>query len=100
MNSVYQVIPVSDLRYKAKDILLHLQKEPVVLTQRGRATAVLISFDDYNTMANRLQELEKTQDETLLLFAQAHLQEMEFVGVEALEKLYQEKIGGSLSAKS
>jgi prevent-host-death family protein len=96
MTTIYPILPISDLRYKTKEILHQVSDEPVVLTQRGRATAVLINFDTYNEMARRLQALEELRDEALMLLAQANLQEMEFVGIDALAELYQEQLGETL----
>jgi prevent-host-death family protein len=100
MNALHPVIPISDFRYKTKDILKQSQEEPIILTQRGRATAVLINFDAYNQMATRLQALEDERDAALMQLAWAHKDEMEFVGVEALNALSLEKLGEPLSSTS
>ena len=44
-----EIIPVSDLRQDAASILkkLHNSKDPLVVTQRGRAIAVIQSIDAY-----------------------------------------------------
>lgn len=93
MTTIYPILPVSDLRYKTKEILNQVGDEPVVLTQRGRATAVLINFDAYNEMARRLQALEEIRDEAMMLLAQANAQKLEFVDIDALAELYQEQLG-------
>lgn len=43
------MIPVSDLRDDVAEVLRHVQKsrEPLVVTQRGRAAAVLLSVREY-----------------------------------------------------
>ena len=96
MNSLHPVIPISDLRYKTKDIMNQVQQETIVLTQRGRPTAVLVGFDAYNKMARRLQALEDERDAAIMQLAWAHKDEMEFVGIEALDALFREKLGESL----
>ena len=45
MTIAFPVIPISDLRYKAKEILAQVADQPVVITRRGRAAAVLVDFD-------------------------------------------------------
>ena len=47
------IIPVSDLRQDAARVLKDVKKssEPVFITQRGRATAVLMSLDAYERSA-------------------------------------------------
>lgn len=81
MTTIYPILPVSDLRYKTKEILNQVGDEPVVLTQRGRATAVLINIDAYNEMVRRLQALEEIRDEAMML-----AQMLEFVNNEAYRK--------------
>jgi prevent-host-death family protein len=49
MGKLLNIIPVSDLRQDAAKIMKQLRniKEPLVITQRGRATAVIISVEAY-----------------------------------------------------
>jgi prevent-host-death family protein len=49
MGKLANIIPVSDLRQDAAKLLKQLKnsEEPLVITQRGRATAVLIGVDAY-----------------------------------------------------
>lgn len=49
MSKVPAIVPVSDLRDDAANILDRLKqsREPVVITQRGRAAAVLLSIEEY-----------------------------------------------------
>ena len=49
MGKLSNIIPVSDLRQDAAKLLKQLRKnkEPLIITQRGRATAVMISVDAY-----------------------------------------------------
>lgn len=49
MSRVPNIIPVTDLRQDAAAALKRLQasKQPVIITQRGRAAAVLLSMDEY-----------------------------------------------------
>jgi prevent-host-death family protein len=43
-----KIIPVSDLRQKTSDVLKNVASgEPVFITQRGRASAVLVSMQAY-----------------------------------------------------
>ncbi|MBF0623863.1 MAG: type II toxin-antitoxin system Phd/YefM family antitoxin [Magnetococcales bacterium] len=54
-----EMIPVSDLRQDAAATLKRLEhsRDPIVITQRGRAAAVLMSIDTY----------ERGEEERLLL---------------------------------
>jgi prevent-host-death family protein len=49
MSKVPSIVPISDLREDAANILGRMRKshEPVVITQRGRATAVMVSVEEY-----------------------------------------------------
>jgi prevent-host-death family protein len=49
MPKVPNIIPVTDLRQDAAGALKRLRasKQPVVITQRGRAAAVLLSMEEY-----------------------------------------------------
>jgi len=59
MRSLPAIIPISDLRQDAAGIIRRVaaSDEPVVITQRGRASAVLVSADAY----------ERTQHENEIL---------------------------------
>lgn len=49
MRGVPKLVPVSDLRQDVAAVLKRVQasREPTVITQRGRATAVLLSIEAY-----------------------------------------------------
>ena len=49
MGKLANIIPVSDLRQDAAKLLKQLKhsKEPLIITQRGRAAAVMIGVDAY-----------------------------------------------------
>ena len=49
MTKVPNIIPVTDLRQDAAAALKRLKtsRQPVVITQRGRAAAVLLSMEEY-----------------------------------------------------
>jgi prevent-host-death family protein len=49
MGKLLNILPVSDLRQDAAKILKKLRdsKEPIIITQRGRAAAVIIGVEAY-----------------------------------------------------
>ncbi|MBS3957233.1 MAG: type II toxin-antitoxin system Phd/YefM family antitoxin [Clostridiales bacterium] len=63
MSTLPAIIPISDLRQDTAGVIKRVvaTDEPVVITQRGRASAVLVSADAY----------ERTQYENELLRALA-----------------------------
>ena len=52
--------PVTEVKRRATEIIAELQasKEPVLITQHGRAAAVLMDIESYETMQRRLQILQ------------------------------------------
>jgi prevent-host-death family protein len=49
MGKLSNIIPISDLRQDAANIIRQLKdkKDPLIITQRGRAAAVMIGVDAY-----------------------------------------------------
>ena len=61
-----KVIPISDLQSKAKKYVDQVREtdQPVVITQRGRAAAVLVSYDAYEGFLATRDELSYSDWET------------------------------------
>ena len=60
MPKIPQIVPVSELRKDVADVLKRLRKaktDPVVITQRGRAAAVLLDIDEYERNQNERELL-------------------------------------------
>jgi prevent-host-death family protein len=59
MTKVPRIVPVSDLRQDAAAVLRRVQKsnEPIVVTQRGRASAVMLSVGAYKAAEEERQIL-------------------------------------------
>jgi len=47
MAQIPTLVPITDLRHDAAAVVAGLGDEPVVVTQRGRAAAVLVSVESY-----------------------------------------------------
>lgn len=49
MAKIPEVVPITDLRQDAAAVLRRVRgrKEPLIITQRGRAAAVMLSLDAY-----------------------------------------------------
>jgi prevent-host-death family protein len=54
-----RIIPISDLRKDASGILKRMtaSREPLFITQRGRATAVIVSMKEYEHTQHELEIL-------------------------------------------
>jgi prevent-host-death family protein len=76
MSKVPAIVPISDLREDAANILDRMKKshEPVVITQRGRAAAVMVSVEEY--------ERSTHEREILRLLAQGNREVAEGKGYE------------------
>ena len=60
MAKTPKIIPVSDLRQKTSDVLKDLSSgEPVFVTQRGRAAAVIVSMKEYERSQHELEILRQ-----------------------------------------
>jgi prevent-host-death family protein len=94
MHLALPVLPISDLRHKAKEVLQQIKKQPIILTQRGRARAVLVDFDTYNRLVERQAVLERTLDALLLQRARETAQE--YLPLEALLRQHEELFGEKL----
>ncbi len=59
MGKVPEIIPITDLRQDAASTLKHVKssRQPVVITQRGRAAAVLLSMEAYERSEHERQLL-------------------------------------------
>ena len=56
MDFVKDVVPISDLRTKAAQIIarIHQTRQPVLVTQRGRSVAVLLDVAEYQCQQRKM----------------------------------------------
>ena len=78
MQSVPELMPISSLRHTQNEVLSKLPSSPVVLTQHGRAVAVLVDPGVWNDL---LEELETWQDSFAALEAKYQIA----VGAEVID---------------
>lgn len=59
MSKAPKIIPISDLRQNASDVVrgVSSSREPVFITQRGRAAAVMVSMEAYEASQHELDIL-------------------------------------------
>jgi len=59
MPKIPNIVPITDLRQDATSIVKRVAKsrEPLIITQRGRATAVMVSIKDYEHFQHELELL-------------------------------------------
>jgi prevent-host-death family protein len=59
MPNAPKIIPISDLRQNASDVVksVSVSREPVFITQRGRAAAVMVSMEVYKNAQHEMDVL-------------------------------------------
>ena len=59
MARIPEIVPITDLRQDSSAVLKRVRssREPVIITQRGRAAAVLLSVEEYERSENERQIL-------------------------------------------
>jgi prevent-host-death family protein len=59
MRSTPKIIPISDLRQNASNVVKNVlsSREPVFITQRGRAAAVMVSMEVYKNAQHEMDIL-------------------------------------------
>ena len=62
MNVIPELVPISGLRTRQNQILGSLTEGPIVLTQHGRAAAVLVSPEQWNHLVETLEDLMDSLD--------------------------------------
>ena len=62
MDVVPELVPISGLRTRQNEILDQLADKPVVLTQHGRAAAVLVSPEQWNLLVELVEDLTDALD--------------------------------------
>lgn len=92
MGKLPDIVPVSDLRQDAANILhkLHKSRGPLIITQRGRAAAVMLSVE--------LFERSEREKEILYLLAKGEREIAAGVGVDLDEVLA--KVDAMLASES
>jgi len=59
MAQIPEIVPISDLRQDAAALIrrVHNSNEPLVISQRGRASAVLVSIEEYQKREKEIEIL-------------------------------------------
>jgi prevent-host-death family protein len=59
MYKINQIVPISDMKVKQPEVLSLLNNGPVVLAQRSRPAAVLVSISQWDKQAEELARLQR-----------------------------------------
>jgi len=59
MNKVPDIVPITDLRQDAAAVVgrARSRRQPIIITQRGRAVAVMVSVEEYERVEQERQIL-------------------------------------------
>ena len=63
MRVLSDVAPISDLRHRQNEVIGRLVHDPVILTQRGRGTAVLMSMDRWRAFERQVASLAEAMED-------------------------------------
>jgi len=58
METVQQIVPISDMQIRQGEVLRKLDKGPVILAQRSKAKAVLVSVEQWDKLALLVRDLQ------------------------------------------
>jgi len=59
MPKIPEIVPITDLRHDSSAVLKRVRasRQPLIITQRGRAAAVMLSVEEYERAENERQIL-------------------------------------------
>jgi PHD/YefM family antitoxin component YafN of YafNO toxin-antitoxin module len=60
MHLIPRTLPISDLRFKQTETLNELETGPVLLTRQGKAVAMLVSPEQWNSLIEVIEDLRLT----------------------------------------
>lgn len=58
MHLVPRTLPISDLRFKQTETLDELKAGPVLLTRQGKAAAMLVAPEQWNSLVETIKNLQ------------------------------------------
>lgn len=58
MHLVPRTLPISDLRFKQTETLNELKTGPVLLTRQGKAAAMLVAPEQWNSLIETIEDLQ------------------------------------------
>ena len=82
------IIPISDLQRQAAQVLIDVNasSEPIIITQRGRASAVLISAKRYAEIEKDLEAFDDLELEYLIAIGEKAIAEGDVITHEEVKR--------------
>lgn len=88
LHHVLPIIPVTDLRNQAKKALKQAQEQPVVITQNGRPSAVLVDYQSYNALVQLADQVRKSELEETMFWQLASEESLQRVWDNPADAIY------------
>lgn len=66
VDTIPQIYPISAMRQRQNEILAAVSHGPVVLAQRSKGVAVLVSLDMWNRLIQELEDLQDALDAIMI----------------------------------
>lgn len=97
-----RIVPISELQSQAKRIVEAVKKtrDSVIITQRGRAAALLVNYEDYEGMVATLEEMSEPDWRTRLVEAERDSRAGRGVELEDFKARRVKRAGGKKSRAS
>jgi len=89
MQTVQQIVPISDMHMNQAAVLAMVDKAPVILAQRSKPRAVLVSVEQWDAIALELRNLKLRLEAKRI---EEETQPDEWVTDEELERAIAEKV--------
>ena len=83
------IVPITDLQRQAGQIIAGManDNEPIYVTQRGRATAVIINANRYAEIENDLERLDELELMEMIEISQQEISESKTISQDEVKKL-------------
>jgi prevent-host-death family protein len=80
MNILEDVCPISEFRENASTLVAQVRENhrPLIITQYGKSTAVLMSAEDYQALLNKIQTLSDIAESEAEIAAGGGVEQGEF----------------------
>ena len=89
MQTVQQIVPISDMHINQTAVLAMVDKAPVILAQRSKPRAVLVSVEQWDAIARELRHLKLRLEAKRI---EEETQPDEWVTDEELDRTMAEKV--------
>ena len=96
-----KIIPITDFQRQAGQIVSGFDEttEPVIITQRGRAAAVLLPVARYQQMEEDLQRLDELELREMLTAAEAQIAAGQTISHQSVKDRFSQRMNNTSAVK-